>query len=125
MQAGLEQLERLEVVLLATLVVEAALQQTRGEALDGAAAATPAVRDEGKLATEATQVGFARLLAVDLLRCLPRPAPPALHDARKMLQVLKNTRPCLYLSCCFNVPLRKWYIAMQKSTCEILKGKHA
>ena len=45
MQAGLEQLERLEVVPLATLVVEAALQQTRDQAPDGAAAATPAVRD--------------------------------------------------------------------------------
>ena len=66
MQAGLEQLERLEAVPLAKLVVEAALQQTRDEAPDGAAAATPAVQDEDKLATEATQVGFARLLAVDL-----------------------------------------------------------
>ena len=51
MQAGLGQLERLEAVALATLVVEAALQQTGDEAPDGAAAATPAVRDEDKLAT--------------------------------------------------------------------------
>ena len=50
-QAGLEQLERPEAVPLATLGVEAALQQTRDEAPDGAAAATPAVRDEDKLAT--------------------------------------------------------------------------
>ena len=42
---GLEQLERLEAVPLATSGVEAALQQTRDEAPDGAAAATPAVRD--------------------------------------------------------------------------------
>ena len=50
-QAALEQLELPEAVPLATLGVEAALQQTRDEAPDGAAAATPAVRDEDKLAT--------------------------------------------------------------------------
>ena len=51
MKTGLELLERLEAVPLATLFVEAALQQTRDEAPDGEAAATPAVQDEDKLAT--------------------------------------------------------------------------
>ena len=144
-QAGLEQLERPEAVPLATLGVEAALQQTRDEAPDGAAAATPAVRDEDKLATP---IQMRTALVLPFCHYLgrvgstgthgrrpksnrksvafPAPAcpPPSPHDATEMLQVLKNARFCLYLSRCFNVPLRKWYIAMKKSTCEIFKGKH-
>ena len=142
-QAGLEQLERPEAVPLATLGVEAALQQTRDEAPDGAAAATPAVRDEDKLATP---IQMRTALVLPFCHYLgrvgstgthgrrpksnrksvafPAPACPPPHDARKMLQVLKNARFCLYLSRCFNVPSRKWYIAMKKNTCENFKGKH-